>query len=185
MVEHSFDFSVVYHYIRGQSLLKLYVLFNMLEIFERLLRSTGVDLFDDLVVTCRSGWRQLSFKYLVTLLYCFLHTNMHLVRVLLLNVAINTSESAMFMIVVTNNFAEIKSTVFKKYQAQTLFPIVTSDVVERVYLLCDILFVVIRMGISPHGGMINWHDVIYWLIFLVVMEIGTDWLKFGIIVKWS
>ena len=37
-------------------------------------------------------------KYCATLLYCFLAT-MHLIRVILLNVAINTSSSAVFLII--------------------------------------------------------------------------------------
>ena len=43
------DFSGCYHYIRSQSFMKLYVFFNMLEIFERLMRSLGNDLFDVLM----------------------------------------------------------------------------------------------------------------------------------------
>lgn len=38
-------------------------------------------------------------KYCATLLYCFLHATMHLIRVILLNVAINTSSSAVFLII--------------------------------------------------------------------------------------
>ena len=41
----------------------------------------------------------------------------------------------MFLIVVTNNFGEIKSTVFKKYEPKSLFVIVASDLVERTSLL--------------------------------------------------
>merc|ERR1719163_2600550 len=89
----------------------------------------------------------------------------------------------MFLIIVTNNFAEIKSTVFKKYEAKTLFPIITSDIVERFYLVCDILFVLARLGISPHPGMMDWVDVFYWLFFIVLIEVATDWLKFCLIVK--
>ena len=47
----------MYHYIRGESFLKLYVLFNMLEMFERWCRSVGVDLFDYLVASVREPWR--------------------------------------------------------------------------------------------------------------------------------
>lgn len=43
-----FDLSTIYHFIRGQSLLKLYVVFNMLEIAERMWRSLERDALDDL-----------------------------------------------------------------------------------------------------------------------------------------
>ncbi|CAJ1422359.1 unnamed protein product [Effrenium voratum] len=175
----------MYHYIRGESFLKLYVLFNMLEMFERWCRSVGVDLFDLLLASVRQPWRSLLLKYAVTLAYCFVHATMHLIRVILLNVAINTSSNAVFLIIVTNNFAEIKSTVFKRYEEKSLFPIITSDMVERFYLLLDILFVLARLSISQHSGTFTALDVSFWLFLLVVLEIGTDWIKFCLITKFS
>ena len=49
----------------GESFLKLYVFFNMLELFERWLRSVGVDLFDLLAASCRQGPVELLPKYLL------------------------------------------------------------------------------------------------------------------------
>lgn len=49
----------------GESFLKLYVFFNMLELFERWLRSVGVDLFDLLAASCRQSLVELSPKYLL------------------------------------------------------------------------------------------------------------------------
>eukprot|EP00438_Fugacium_kawagutii_P012858 Skav209908 [mRNA] locus=scaffold1253:67514:68807:- [translate_table: standard] len=48
-----------------ESFLKLYVFFNMLELFERWLRSVGVDLFDLLAASCRQGLMELLPKYLL------------------------------------------------------------------------------------------------------------------------
>lgn len=50
-----FDISWVYHNIRGQSVIKLYVVFNVMEIFDRLCSSFGVDLLDSLGWTCSSA----------------------------------------------------------------------------------------------------------------------------------
>jgi hypothetical protein len=47
MVQH-IDTSVIYHLVRGQSILKLYVIFNMLDVCERLLASVGQDTLDSL-----------------------------------------------------------------------------------------------------------------------------------------
>jgi len=110
---------------------------------------------------------------------------MHLVRVLLLNVAINTSSSAMFLIIVTNNFGEIKSTVFKRYEVKNLFPIITSDIVERFYLATDIFFVLARMSVVPRRGNYSAWDIGYWMFLLVAIELGTDWVKFCLIIKFS
>ncbi|EER05196.1 hypothetical protein Pmar_PMAR016819, partial [Perkinsus marinus ATCC 50983] len=44
------DFSTVYHYIRGQSMMKLYVMFNTLETLERLVRHLGSAFSDTMLV---------------------------------------------------------------------------------------------------------------------------------------
>ena len=49
-----FDISWVYHQIRGQSVIKLYVVFNVMKIFDRLCSSFGVDMLDSL------GWTTAS-----------------------------------------------------------------------------------------------------------------------------
>jgi len=185
LVHAFFDVSWTYHYIRGESFLKLYVIFNMLEMFERWCRSVGVDMFDLIVASVRESWCLLITRYAATLVYCFVHSSMHLVRVLLLNVAINTSSNAVFLIIVTNNFGEIKSTVFKRYEAKSLFPIIASDIVERFYLLADILFVVTQRSISARTGVHSRADVSFWLFLLVGLELGTDWIKFCLIMKFS
>ena len=38
-----------------------------------------------------ASWAWFGVKFLVTLAYCFVHTFMHLVRVLIVNVAMNSS----------------------------------------------------------------------------------------------
>ncbi|CAK9083708.1 unnamed protein product [Durusdinium trenchii] len=185
-----FSNSWVYHYIRGESFLKLYVFFNMLELAERWLRSVGVDLFDLLAARATgasggAGAVELLPQYLLVLSYCFIHSSMHMLRVLLLTVAINTSSSAVFLIIVTNNFAEIKSTVFKRYEVKSLFPIITSDMVERFYLALDILFVLLRLATSDRRGLASAVQITSWLLLLVGIELGTDWVKFCLIMKFS
>ena len=55
----------------------------------------------------------------------------------------------------TNNFAEIKSTVFKRYEEKSLFPIITSDIVERFYLLLDIIFVLARLKLGSVSNVLQ------------------------------
>eukprot|EP01054_Gregarina_sp_Poly1_P003949 Gregarina_sp_Poly_1__3948@NODE_2188_length_2517_cov_17_510612_g1409_i0_p1_GENE_NODE_2188_length_2517_cov_17_510612_g1409_i0NODE_2188_length_2517_cov_17_510612_g1409_i0_p1_ORF_typecomplete_len492_score51_62DUF747/PF05346_11/8_7e02DUF747/PF05346_11/2_3e52_NODE_2188_length_2517_cov_17_510612_g1409_i08112286 len=170
------DVSVVYHFVRGQALLKLYVLYNMLEITERMWRSLEIDMLDDLRVlvdrwinktigedppptndaqeepinsvgenyTLRFLWR-----FALTILCVIIHTAMHLCRGLLLCIAMNSSESGMFLLLVSNNWGELKSTVFKKQTESSLWPIAAADVVERFQIYADILFVISQLYNSP------------------------------------
>ena len=65
------DLSWCYHYIKGQSSIKLYVLFNMLLVFDRMCYSIGTDatriLFDvNSIVTPT----QRFFDFIFVLVYC-------------------------------------------------------------------------------------------------------------------
>ena len=180
------DFSAVYHYIRAQSLLKLYLLFNMLEIIERLVRSWGNDIVD-------SGVRSIAtYKFfsvlahwIGVLLYTVCHTYIHFWRVMLVSVAIVSTDSSMFMIVLTNNFAELKGTVFKKYEPRSLYPIIASDIVERMYLFVDVSLVVFRMLTSPQRRRMPFGEVAYWVGVMMVLEILTDWIKLLCVTKFN
>jgi len=160
----------VYHYIRVQSTMKLYVVYNMSQIFERLLTSVGDDiteslysLADGLDIVQQRQKRQISqnrsegsgtlkdavysrmlhlhrgilllIHTLVAIFYLISHTALTLLQLVTLNVAINSQESALFVILQSNNFIELKSFVFKKYFHATLFQVVANDVVERFQLL--------------------------------------------------
>lgn len=178
------DFTTVYHFVRSQSFMKLYVFFNMLEIFERLLRSMGLDFIDALMISLRSSVREFLCRYLVVLLYCFIHSSMHFIRLLLFNVAINSShDNIVFLLVVTNNFGEIKSTCFKKFEAKGLFVIVASDIVERSYLCVDVIIVLTRMMASPRRDQFDWITAFFWVSVTIFVEIMTDWIKYCFITK--
>ncbi|GAQ89505.1 hypothetical protein KFL_005300090 [Klebsormidium nitens] len=51
VVLHSVDISFIYHWIRGQAIIKLYVVFNVLEIMDKLLQSFGADVLQVLFNT--------------------------------------------------------------------------------------------------------------------------------------
>uniref|UniRef100_A0A0G4HPZ3 Uncharacterized protein n=1 Tax=Chromera velia CCMP2878 TaxID=1169474 RepID=A0A0G4HPZ3_9ALVE len=307
------DVSRVYHYIRGQSLVKLYVVFNMLEIFEKLVRSLGRDLLESLLAetlqwlqtigerkraaekrgeeslrettrrksgvsgsnsdadpgglssrllafptatlplsllrdlslsfvfssrgqaggregeACaverdRDGQKEMDRKragssnavrgsaggeggdeggiagswekaaaaayvagrLMVVVLYVCLHSSLHLLRVLALNIAINSSENAMFLIVITNNFAEIKSSVFKKFSQSALFQVqASSDVVERFHLVSDTFIVFLRMSFFKKRSKGSTLSVAGWLVFIFFLEIVVDWWKHIFLVKFN
>lgn len=204
------DISFFYHYFRGQGLLKLYVIFNMLEIFEKLFRSFGRDLIDaylDSVIRVFSNIRFIegryeqeqsqpsSFagllfdstsKYFMVIVYLLIHCTIHMIRGLALNISLNSSEYTMFLIVITNNFAEIKSTVFKTYHSISLFTISCSDTIERFQLLYDgcILFVRMYSNARLYTDSI-YSSVITWVVSVYLVEIIVDWFKHSFLVKFN
>ena len=135
------NMSRVYHYIRGQTLIKLYVLTAMLEIFDKLLCSFGQDAFDSLycVTRMKPDPRSIFFSFLVTAVYTTLHSGLYFMLIATLTVAINSSDQALVTVLVLNNFAEIKSFVFKKFDNKNLFQLSCSDITERFQLVSCLL----------------------------------------------
>ena len=142
------NMSRVYHYIRGQTLIKLYVLTAMLEIFDKLLCSFGQDAFDSLycITRMRPDPRSIVFAFIVTAVYTTLHSGLYFMSIATLTVAINSADQALVTVLVLNNFGEIKSFVFKKFDNQNLFQLSCADVTERFQLVscctrCQVFYV--------------------------------------------
>ena len=56
--------------------------------------------------------------------YVFLHAMLVLLQATTLNVAINSSNKALLTIMMSNNFVELKGSVFKKFDRNNLFQVV-------------------------------------------------------------
>jgi hypothetical protein len=136
------DMSRVYHNIRGQALIKLYVILNMVEIFDRLLSSFGQDALDSLYRTVSttpfSG--RLLVEIPVATVYIMLHACLFFVNVATLNVAVNSADQALLSLLVSNNFSEIRSNVFKKFDTNNYFQLCSSDTTERFKLFVFVSF---------------------------------------------
>lgn len=143
------DASKMYHSVRGQDVVKLYVIFNVLEIADRLCCSFGQDLLDSLfsrstLARRKDGHqpylRPLGF-FALSLLYVLAHTLVLLYQLVTLNVAINSYDNALLTLLLSNQFVEIKGSVFKKFEKENLFQLTCADIVERFQLtlmLCSI-----------------------------------------------
>jgi hypothetical protein len=67
-----------------------------------------------------------------------------------MNVAMNSDDQALLSLLIGGNFAEIKSTVFKKYNKAALFKITATDICERFKLA---LFLVLVLTLNLSQGM--------------------------------
>lgn len=200
------DVSWVYHNVRGQSVIKLYVVFNVVEIFDRLCSSFGVDILDSLGWTTASAVAffaretntnsasrsqlvraralqglalvtRMAFDYFFTLAYSIIHAALLLTWVMTLNVAINTQNNALLTLLVSNNFVELKGAVFKNFKIQNLFQIACADSVERFQLT---VFLAIMLVVTRGDERLfkTW-GVIY------ACEIIVDWIKHAFVTKFN
>eukprot|EP00978_Attheya_sp_CCMP212_P010905 scaffold26569_cov60-Attheya_sp.AAC.1 len=177
----------LYHWIRGQAMIKLYVLIAIVEVFDRLMCALGQDALDSLYwnTTRRPRHMRMVVSSMVVLAYATIHSLFLFVHIATLNVAMNSADHALLTLLISGNFAEIKSTVFKKYNKQNLFKIVTSDICER-FKLALFLSLILILNICQ-GGMNRQSVDAYMTMCGIVMasEMLADWIKHSFITKFN
>lgn len=209
------DASKIYHSIRGQDTIKLYVIFNSLEIADRLCASIGQDILDCLfsrstLETVSRGTPVTSHilrpyvYFVLATLYVACHTLVMLYQLLSLNVAVNSYDHALLTLLMSNQFVEIKGCVFKKFEKDNLFQITCADIVERFTLSLMLLVVAFRNLIELSGsefdfsggfvmpksfGWFRGNNVLwtisYPVLTVLVSEMLVDWLKHAFITKFN
>ena len=153
------DASRMYHWIRGQSAVKLYVMYNVLEVCDRLFSALGQD-----VLECLFSRESLERKpdghskvlrpfwlFVLALGYTIVHSTALFYQVITLNVAVNAYSNALITLLLSNQFVEIKSTVFKKFEKENLFQLTCADVVER-FQLWHMLIIIAARNIAETGS---------------------------------
>jgi hypothetical protein len=122
------DYSQIYHYVRGESTLKLYVLYNMLEVFYKLCCAVGQDVQDAMYFSATDAMKTKKYipvivTFAINTVFLFVHTIVQFFRVVTLNVALNSSNNALVTLLMANNFVELKGSVFKRSGKEALFQI--------------------------------------------------------------
>ncbi|OCH93090.1 DUF747-domain-containing protein [Obba rivulosa] len=209
------DASQLYHFIRGQDTIKLYVIFNALEIADRLCASIGQDILDCLF--SRSTLEVISpktrptshtlrpvFYFALALVYNMAHTLVMIYQMISLNVAVNSYDHALLTLLVSNQFVEIKGSVFKKFEKDNLFQITCADIVERFTLALMLCIVAFRNLIELSGSVFTFSEgfslpksfgwfrgnnvlwtISYPVLAVMASETLVDWLKHAFITKFN
>lgn len=155
-----FDASRMYHSIRGQAAIKLYVIYNVLEVCDRLLSAVGQDVLEclfsretlDRNPDGRSKVIRPFWMFILALVYNVAHATALFYQVITLNVAVNSYSNALLTLLLSNQFVEIKGTVFKKFEKENLFQLTCADIVERFQLWLMLLIIAMR-NIVEVGGL--------------------------------
>lgn len=189
------DTSILYHNVKSQSVIKLYIFFNMLEVFDKLMSTFGCDILDALFWTTTepidhyNDKRKQNFGIIMHLFAAILYVVMHSLLVLLqattLNVALNSKNKALLTIMMSNNFVELKGMVFKKFEKNNLFHMSCSDVRERHHFL--ILLIIVMMQTLKEY---NWNEEqLYVLlpdcILILISEVVVDWFKHAFVTRFN
>lgn len=153
------DASRMYHLIRAQSAIKLYAIYNLLEVGDRLLSALGQDIYECLfsseTLSRNSSGRSKVMlplgMFLLSLVYNILHCVVLFYQVIALNVAVNSYSNALLTLLLSNQFVEIKSTVFKRFEKENTFQLACADIVERFQLWIMLVIIGMRNVVEVGG----------------------------------
>ncbi|KAI9315161.1 eukaryotic membrane protein family-domain-containing protein [Dichotomocladium elegans] len=201
--------SRIYHSIRGQAVLKLYVIFNCLEVFDKLCCSVGNDILDALfskstLGNSESGFGRTSYAkrqlrpitlFLLAAGYMIVHTSVLFFEMITLNVAINFYSNALLSLLISNQFVEIKQSVFKRFEKENLFQLSCSV----TFLLIITFRNVIELSESSPSSILPSTFVPLFklpatatvsammtpVVMVIASELIVDWLKHAFITKFN
>lgn len=88
-------------------------------------------------------------------------------------------------ILISNNFVELKGSVFKKFAKPNLFQMACSDVRERFHLIILVVFVILRNMTANHWRLDYLYDLLPDLIAIGISEILIDAFKHAFITKFN
>ncbi|KAG5682386.1 hypothetical protein PVAND_011739 [Polypedilum vanderplanki] len=185
------DTNMLYHLIKSQSIIKLYMFYNMLEIGDRLLSAFGQDIIDALFWTATephsSNKRHLSVfaHFVFAVIYMLMHSTLVMFQATSINVAINSSNKGLLTIMMSNNFVELKGSVFKKFDKNNLFQLTCADVRERFHL--SILLIIVMIQTMREY---NWKSEQFLLMlpdcfWVLATEFVVDWIKHAFVTRFN
>lgn len=90
--------------------------------------------------------------FFLALIYNVVHATALFYQVITLNVAVNSYSNALLTLLMSNQFVEVKSTVFKKFEKDNIFQLTCADVVERFQLWLMLVIIALR-NIVEVGGL--------------------------------
>ncbi|KAA0160803.1 hypothetical protein FNF28_05327 [Cafeteria roenbergensis] len=197
-----FEVGWMYHTIRGESApVKLYVLFNILEVADKLMASLGLEMVNHMHRAAvmlpnirlhkhgqwsSAGWAAWQTVGLVVQVagaaaVTAVHSAIMFVQLVCLSVALNSHSNALAALLISNNFVELKASVFKRVRYEMLFQTVCADSVERLNLLLFLGLTVVQdagaadgMGARLRGACV-----------VIVAELILDWVKHYFICKYN
>ena len=166
------DIARNYHVIRGQAIIKLYVIYNVLEICDKMCCYVGPDVLDALYWSvsylsapvsgggghATTTWAGLLKDFTISLVYVYLHALVLIFQVVTLQVAMHSSNNALLTLLVSNNFVELKGSIFKKFECSHLFQITAADMSERFQLVL-VLFIMLCQQLSRTNSTMSTEEV--------------------------
>ncbi|GLC34595.1 hypothetical protein PLESTB_001244300 [Pleodorina starrii] len=182
----------IYYWLKDitSEFLKMSVLSTAFDMLDKILSNFGNDVLEALSGTCtqwlegkKRMW-QLASDATVAGGIVTLHALTLMCQALIVAVALNSSRNGLVALLIANNFVEIKSTVFKKWDSTRIWALVCADAVERFHLLVVLSFVVVEEMDSAA----SWSpppDYLRVCGLMVAAEVVIDVIKHAVLGKFN
>ena len=161
--------SVIYHWIRGQSLFKLYMIKGVIEISDLLFKGFGLGILENFARSFYTPSTPALTRLVDTFalaVYTLIHSVLLTLEMFTLHVALTSSDDSLFSFIFYNNFAELKITVFKKVDVAGLYQYASNDGVERLQLLIYMFNILITTS-QDIRGMLRYILIIFLSEFVI------------------
>jgi hypothetical protein len=164
--------SVIYHWIRGQSLFKLYMIKAVFEISDLLLKGFGQALIENFArdFYLQTSWVRRAFDVVMMTGYTAFHAMLLTLEMFTIHVALTSSDDSVFSFLFYNNFAELKITVFKKVDVPGLYQYACNDGVERLQLMIYLMNIFASTSQDKRV-------IFNYMFFILAAELLIDWIK--------
>uniref|UniRef100_A0A7N0ZTN7 Protein POLLEN DEFECTIVE IN GUIDANCE 1 n=1 Tax=Kalanchoe fedtschenkoi TaxID=63787 RepID=A0A7N0ZTN7_KALFE len=149
------DISLIYHMIRGQGTIKLYVLYNILENLGGDVMQTLFGSAEELASSSEENKRKFIGRYIsdlaVAVVSSIVHSFILLAQAITFSTCIVAHNNALLALLISNNFAEIKSSVFKRFSEENIHSMVYFDSIERFHISAFVIFVLAQNIMEAEG----------------------------------
>ena len=176
--------SFLYHLIRSQSFVKIYVIYNFLDTIDRLLTVFGRDIVEALywliigkkvdeekryplivyvilefayfsknaIQTSIISFNSCCFFVHAYVFYIALHSILLFTQAMVLNVSVNSFSEGFVPLLISHNFSELRSGLFRRFELEHMYQLCINDAFERFQLLFYLGIITIHNFSS-----ISWH----------------------------
>lgn len=189
------DESKTYHLIRAQSSIKLWLLLGAVELADTMLCAIGRDVIDSLCTLLAAAaaageadgalLSRIALSFVCVTGYACLHATTMFVQVMTLTVAFNAIASTLVMVIFNSQLHDLRKTVFKRYDFDSLSLLAHADAVRRTHLL--LMLAVLTLQNAPqHADLASLAtDLLLPIVLYVGVEVLIDCVKYAFIVRLS
>jgi len=122
--------------------------------------------------------------FFVTLFVMSLHCLIIMLEAVAFNVVLNSASSSLLALLVSNNFAELKGTVFKNMNVTRLWTLSMQDIVEHFHISICLVFVLIENMLLTNAYLPS-YKMFSQCAMILVTEIVVDIMKHAFVGKFQ